>query len=178
MKKTDSCANLLPFCFVFHSFKSKGIMVSYHLINPHHRYRLQKVFLIHSAETTEVLSPLPVIILGLTVSRSFVFSSPHAAPNRCILANLVSLHKTSWGISNAPMHHDYFAEVAFLSYCILSCHCSSCQKADIAGKAFYTDSLDRTFRYMLQHSNVASFVSDLIYEIGNKSLCRQWARCT
>lgn len=118
MKKTDSCANLLPFCFVFHSFKSKGIMVSYHLINPHHRYRLQKVFLIHSAETTEVLSPLPVIILGLTVSRSFVFSSPHAAPNRCILANLVSLHKTSWGISNAPMHHDYFAEVAFLSYCI------------------------------------------------------------
>lgn len=172
MKKTDSCANLLPFCFVFHSFKSKGIMVSYHLINPHHRYTLQKVFLIHSAETTEVLSHLSVIILGLTVSRSFLFFPDLRLPQTDVFWQIPSIHKTSWGISNAPMHHDYFAEVAFLSYCVLSCHCSSCQKADVAGKAFYTDSLERTFQYTLQHSNVASFVSDLIYEIGNKSLCR------
>lgn len=64
-------------------------MVSYHLIDSYHRYTLHKVFLIHSAETTEVLSHLPVIITGLTFTRCFTFSSPHAAPDRCVLANPV-----------------------------------------------------------------------------------------
>lgn len=147
-------------------------MVSYHEINAYQRYTVHKVFLIHSAETSEVLSHLPIIILGSTFTRGFALSSPHAAPNRCVLANPVPSQDIVWSQQSAPLHRDYFAELASLSYCILSCHCSSCQKADVAGKAFYTDSLERTFQCMLQHLNVASLVSDLIYEIGNKSLWR------
>lgn len=122
-----------------------------------------------SAKTTELLSHLLIIRLGLTFTTCFAFSSLHAAPNRCVLAKSLPSQDLA---GNHPKGHDYFAEVAFLSYCILSCHCSSCQKAGVAGKASYMGSLERTFQCMLQHLNVTSFVSDLICKTGNEPLCR------
>lgn len=106
------------------------------------------------------------------IHKTLCFLQPWCCPKTDVFWQILSLHKTSQGITNVPMHHDCFAEAAFLSCCILSCHCSSCQKANVAGKAFYTDSLERTFQCMLQHLNAASFASDLIDEIGNKSVCR------
>lgn len=128
-----------------------------------------KLFQITSAETTELLSHSFIILLGLIFTTCFAVSSPHAAPNRRVLAKSFPSQDLAGG---HPTGHDYFAEVAFLSYCILSCRCSSCQKAGVAGKASHPDSLERTFQCMLQHLNVTSFVSDLIYKTGTKSLWR------
>lgn len=115
-----------------------------------------------SAKPAEVLSHLPIIMLGLTFTICFAFSSPHAAPNRCVLAKSIS----SQGLAGKhAMGHDYFAEVTFLSYCILSCHCSSCQRAGVAGKASYTDSLERTFQWMLLDLNVTSLCQILFVRL-------------
>lgn len=105
-------------------------------------------------------------MLGLTFTTCFAFSSPYAVPNRCVLAEPYPSQDLA---VKHPMGHDYFAEVAFLSYFILSCHCSSCQKVGVAGKS-YMNSLVRTVQCMLQHLNVTSFMSDFIYKIGNNSL--------
>jgi len=128
-----------------------------------------KLSQIISAKTTEVFSHLPIIVLGLTFTTCFAFFSPPAAPNRCVLAKSFPSQDLA---GNHPMGHNYFAEVAFLTYCILSCHCSSCQKASVAGKASYMDNIVRTFQHMLQYLDVTSFVSDLIYEIGKESLSK------
>lgn len=150
---------LIPRCFPLFFTPSKVKEESFHVTWSIHTAGTSctKSSHIISAKQPSSWAILPVVVLSLAFTVCFDFASPHAVQNRCASAKSFP---SPYLAGNHSTGHDYFVEVAFLSYCILSCHCSSCQKAGVAGKDlsvilfyffFNKDSLKRIVECVLNH---------------------------